>query len=91
MRIRITKEHGGHRLICKRRNGTFTQSAVGASLPYHDLAHYVVERELHLEQGFFGLINEGYTIAQLGGAAIIRTLPPVALAAEVLARTTCRD
>lgn len=91
MRIRITKEHGGNRLICKRRNGTYTQNAVGASLPYHDLAHYVVERELHLEQGFFGLINEGYTIAQLGGAAIIRTLPPVALAAEVLARTTCRD
>lgn len=86
MRIRITKEHGGHRLICTRRNGTYTQSAIGPGLPYHDLAHYAAEQELHLEQGFFGLINEGYTIAQLGDPATIRTLPPEALAAEVLAR-----
>ncbi len=86
MRIRITKEHGGHRLICTRRNGTHTQSPVGSCLPYHELAHYVVEQELHLEQGFFGLINEGYTIEQLGGSSIIRTLPAEALMAEVLAR-----
>lgn len=86
MRIRITKEHGGHRLICIRRNGTHTQSAVGTSLPHHDLAHYVVEQELHLGQGFFGLINDGYTIDQLGDPAIIRTLPAEALVAEVLTR-----
>lgn len=87
MRIRITKEHGGHRLICTRRNGTHRQSPVGASLPNHDLGHYAVEQELHLHQGFFGLINEGYTIAQLSDPTIIRTLPAEALIAEVLTRT----
>lgn len=87
MRIRITKEHGGHRLICTRRDGTFTQSALGPSLPDHDLAHYVVETTLHMDQGFFGLINEGYSIEQLGDPAIIRTLPPGSMVAEVLTRT----
>jgi len=86
MRIRITKEHGGHRLICTRRNGTHTQSAMDAGLPEHQLAHYVVEQELHLERGFFGLINEGYTIEQLSDTAVIRTLPAEAKMAEVLAR-----
>lgn len=32
---------------CTRLNGTFTQRGIGPSLPEHDLAHYVVERELH--------------------------------------------
>ena len=86
MRIRITKEHNGHRLICTRRNGTFTQSALGPSLPFHDLAHFVVERELHFTQGFFGLIAEGYSIDQLSDPAVIRTLPAEALAAEVITR-----
>lgn len=66
--------------------GTFTQSAVGQGLPDHDLAHYVVELKLNHGQGFFGLINEGYSIAQLGDPATIRTLPPEAFAAEVLTR-----
>lgn len=87
MRIRITKEHGGHRLICTRRDGSFTQSALGPSLPDHDLAHYVVETELHMGQGFFGLINEGYSIQQLGDPATIRILPPGSMEAEVLTRT----
>jgi hypothetical protein len=86
MRIRITKEHGRHRLICTRRNGSHTQGGVGPGLPYHDLAHFVVENELHLTQGFFGLIDEGYSIEELGDKAVIRTLPAEAFVAEVLAR-----
>ena len=86
MRIKITKEHDGHRLICTRRNGTSTQGAIGPKLPHHDLAHYVVERELHLDQGFFGLINEGYSIERLSDPEVIRTLPPQAMEAEVLTR-----
>lgn len=87
MRIRFKKEHGGHRLICTRRDGSFTQSAVGPSLPEHDLAHFVVESELRLDQGFFGLINEGYSIQQLGDPAVIPTLPTGSMEAEVLTRT----
>ena len=90
MRIRITKENGGHRLICTRRNGTRAQGPVGEGLPHHDLAHYAVEQELHLSQGFFGLINEGWTIAQLSDPTLISTLPDEALIAEVLTRNLQR-
>lgn len=86
MRIRITKTPNGHQLICTRRNGTSTESSVRSSLPEHDLANYAVEQELHLDQGFFGLINEGYSIEQLGDPEVIRTLPPQAMEAEVLTR-----
>ena len=87
MRIRITKENGGHRLICTRRNGTRAQGPVGEGIPHHDLARYAVEQELHLFQGFFGLINEGWTIAQLSDLTLMRTLPDEALLADVLTRT----
>ncbi|MEO8588731.1 MAG: hypothetical protein ABI432_05130 [Flavobacteriales bacterium] len=84
--MRIIKDHGSHRLICTRRNGTHTQGELGPGLPYHDLAHYVVEHDLNMGQVFFGLINEGYSMEQLGDAATIRTLPRQALEAEVLTR-----
>ncbi len=87
MRIRITKGQGGNRLICTRRNGSFTQSAIGPKLPYHDLAHYAVERELNMTEGFFGQIAAGRTMEELNDTDFIRTLPPQAWDAEVLART----
>jgi hypothetical protein len=87
MRIRFTRTHGGNRLTCTRRDGSFTQGDVGPSLPAHDLAHYVVEQELRLDQGFFGLIAEGRTITELGDRTVIRTLPREALVAEVVTRT----
>jgi len=87
MRIRITKEHGGNRLICTRRNGSFTQGPIGPSLPYHDLAHYVVERELHMTEGFFGQISSGRSIDELNDPAVIRNLPRQAWEAEVITRT----
>lgn len=86
MRIRITKEGGRHRLICTRRNGTWTQGDIGPGLPYHDLAHYVVESELRLAEGFFGLVDAGRTIAELGEKEVVRTLPREAFVAETLAR-----
>ena len=87
MRIRFTKEHGGHRLTCTRRNGTSTHSAVVPSLPQLELAHFVVESELHLDQGLFGLINEGYSFEQLTDPSVISTLPTGWSEANVLART----
>lgn len=87
MRIRFTKEHGGHQLTCTRRNGTSTQGALVPSLPHLELAHFVVESQLHLEQGFFGLINEGYTIEQLSDPSVIATLPAGWSEADALART----
>lgn len=87
MRIRITREHGRHRIICIRADGSFTQSETGPSLPHHDLAHYVAERALGLTSGFFGQIEAGRSIAELSDPQVIRTLPREAWQAEVLART----
>lgn len=87
MRIRISKEHGGHHLTCTRRNGSSTQGTVQDGLPVVELAHYAVEQELHLDQGYFGSINEGRAIAQLRGPEVDRTLLPDLLEAQVLART----
>ncbi|MES2762823.1 MAG: hypothetical protein V4677_11480 [Bacteroidota bacterium] len=33
----------------------------------HDLAHYCVEMELRLTQGFWGMIDQGYKMEQLSG------------------------
>ena len=87
MHIRFTKEHGGYQLSCTRRNGTSTQSALLPSLPQLELAHFVVESELHLDQGFFGSINEGYSIEQLSDPLVLPTLPVGWSEAKVLAST----
>lgn len=57
------------------------------SLPQLELAHFVVESELRLDQGFFGLINEGYNLEQLTDPSVIATLPAGWTEANVLART----
>ncbi|MFZ1615720.1 MAG: hypothetical protein WAT41_00025, partial [Flavobacteriales bacterium] len=56
-------------------------------LPVVELAHYAVEQELHLDQGYFGLINDGHAIAKLRGPEVDRTLLPDLFEAQVLACT----
>ena len=58
-------ESGPHRAVVARPGGEAVQFAVydyGPVLP-HDLVHYVVEDELGLEFGFWGLVSAG---AKLG-------------------------
>lgn len=87
MRIRIARQHGRHRLQCVRDDGSITQAAAGPDLPHHDLAHYVAERVLNMRAGFFGAIADGRDIDELSNPAVIRTLPPEAWDAEIVART----
>lgn len=86
MKITITKKENRNLLKCVREDGTSTAAELGPGLPHHDLAHYVIERKLGLEGGFFGKIAEGYTVAQLSDKDIIRTLGAQTLIAEVAAR-----
>ncbi|HYM34860.1 MAG TPA: hypothetical protein VET48_05645, partial [Steroidobacteraceae bacterium] len=86
MKIAITKKQNRNRLICTRDDGTYLMSDLGPKLPYHDLAHYVVESALRLRQGFYGKIASGYTMAQLGDKEVIKRLPTEDWQAEVLAR-----
>lgn len=86
MRVVVHKGDGRHRLVCVRDDGSTTQAETGPGLPAHDLAHFVAERALGLERGFFGNVAGGRSIAELGDPAVIRALEAEAWAAEALAR-----
>lgn len=86
MRITITRNGERFALRCRRADGSSTASDVGPGLPHHDLAHFVVETELGLKQGFFGNIALGRSISELGEKEVILSLPKESLKAEVLAR-----
>ena len=86
MEIRITKRDRRTELACLRSDGSRTTANLGLALPYHDLAHYVVERHFALRNGFFGNIAAGYSVEALGDKAVIRTLGAQSAVAEVLAR-----
>ncbi len=73
-------------LVCARPDGTTAVADLGPSLPYHDLAHFVVERTFGLKDGFFGNIARGYTPAQLSDKEVILRLGVQPYRAEILAR-----
>lgn len=86
MKITITKCDRRNELACWRDDGTCERADLGPSLPHHDLAHFVVEQGLNLQDGFFGRIARGFSVAQLGNKDVIMNAPPESLAAEVVAR-----
>ncbi len=86
MVIRITKKGSRNVLVCVRPDGSTAAADLGPSLPYHDLAHFVVERAFGLEVGFFGNVAHGYTPAQLSDKEIILSLGAAPYRAEILAR-----
>jgi hypothetical protein len=79
--ITIVKvDSGPHRAVVARPGAEAAQFAVydyGAMLP-HDLVHYVVEDELGLEFGFWGLVAAGAKLqsVQAYGARDPRRIPP---------------
>ncbi len=71
---------GPHRAVVARPGAEAVQFAVydyGAVLP-HDLVHYVVEDELGLKFGFWGLLSAGARLqaVQAYGARDPRRIPP---------------
>lgn len=86
MIIRIKKQQERNRLICIREDGSIEQENLGPSLPFHDIAHYVVEKHLLLEKGFYGNIAAGYSVQELSDKEVIRTLGPESLISEVATR-----
>ena len=70
--IQLTRRtDGGVLLRCVRADGSATwqrqEGRQAAFFPLHDLAHFAVESELRLDSGFYGLIAEGWDIADTGG------------------------
>ena len=86
MKIRIVNKGNRNQLICKRHDETTEMANLGPDLPFHDIAHFVVEQQLNLQQGFYGNINSGYTVLQLSDKEIIKTLPVESAVSEIVTR-----
>jgi hypothetical protein len=76
----VKAESGPHRAVVARPGAPAVQFAVhdyGPVLP-HDLVHYVVEEELGLAYGFWGLVAAGAKLqsVQAYGARDRRRIPP---------------
>lgn len=61
---------GSAALTCVRADGSVTwqrqPGSLGLVFPAHDLTHYAVETALGYRRGFYGLIAEGWEIADFG-------------------------
>jgi hypothetical protein len=86
MKISIRKKNGRSRLLCTRADGSFTFSETGPDVPLHDIAHFIVEKELNLKKGFYGNIALGHSIEQLSDRDVIRTLGAETWIAEIVTR-----
>jgi hypothetical protein len=64
MNIKLIKKGSRSQLICTTKNGRVEKADLGPNIPFHDLAHFVVEQHLNLKHGFYGNIYNGFTIEQ---------------------------
>jgi hypothetical protein len=94
--IEFTKRADGRTILrCVRDDGSTTWQRVddnqAAFFPLHDLTHYAVETELGFRRGFFGLIAEGWEIAETTGKSERGALPNEALEVEYLVSAFSAD
>ena len=87
LRIEFERQRDGAVVFrCTRPDGTSTwQKHAGKAalfFPFHDLTHYAVESTFGFREGFYGLISEGWDIADTGGKGVHGRLPPEALVVE---------
>lgn len=87
--IRIKRApDGSAALTCVRADDSRTwQRQVGgqgAALPAHDLTHYAVETALGYQQGFYGLIADGWEIGDFAAPYACGPIPREAREAELV-------
>ncbi len=84
----LKKTDGSAALSCVRPGGTVTwqrqDGRQGGFFPRHDLTHYAVETTLGYRRAFFGLLANGWDMADFGKPWPRGPLPDQALHAEVL-------
>src|SRR3954447_24839626 len=82
------RKDGNTVLCCVRDDGSSTwqrnENQHARFFPIHDLTHYAVETELGYRRGFYGLIAEGWDIAETTGKTSPGPLPNEALEVEYL-------
>ncbi|HVG15177.1 MAG TPA: hypothetical protein VM935_09455 [Chitinophagaceae bacterium] len=86
MQIRIIKKGHRNQLVCERRGKGNDVADIGPNLPFHDIAHFIVERQFKLAEGFFGNIYNGYSVKELSDKEVIKTLSKQSIISEVAAR-----
>jgi hypothetical protein len=89
LKIQFTKRPDGNALLkCERADGSATwqrqDDKHAAFFPLHDLTHYAVETELRFQRGFYGLIADGWDVAETTGKTARGPLPDEALEVEYL-------
>jgi len=63
LQIHLKKEYNKPTTLnCTRENGSITYSKIQLDFEIHDIAHYVVEKQLRLKNAFYGLLSQGYQI-----------------------------
>lgn len=86
MKLILTHKGNRNQLTCYRKDSSTTTTNINSTTPYHDLAHFVVESELKLKSGFYGNIENGYSIEELSRKEIIQILPQESMVAEIITR-----
>lgn len=86
MRILFKKGRDKISLSCIRGDGSRTWSDLHEGTVFHDLAHYIVEKEFGFTQAFYGLIKQGFNIDdfELPAQQRPQTLMPKNLPEEAL-------
>ena len=99
MKIQFKKGKNGVDILSYTRNDdTSGWSKMFPNFVIHDLAHYVVESNLNIQNGFFGLLNQGYDPAdfekpknQRPEAVQVKNLPPESIVMEHLVNLVLTD
>jgi hypothetical protein len=73
-------------LLCQRKDGSSSWTQIDRFFIMHDLAHFCVESELGIKDGFYGLISKGVDISDFQNKEKIRAfeLPEESILAELI-------
>jgi hypothetical protein len=95
LRIRFTKRADGAVVLqCVRRDGSATwerHDKQAVFFSFHDLSHFAVETVLGFRRGFYGLIAEGWDIAETTGKGKRGKLPSEGILVEHVAGLLDRE
>src|SRR5919199_2695144 len=89
LRVQLTKRADGSAVLrCVRADGSVTWQRHNGRralfFPFHDLTHLAVETVLGFRQGFYGLLCDGWEIADTEGKGSRGSLPAEAILVEHL-------
>ena len=89
LRVQLTKRADGSVVLrCLRADGSATWQRQDGHhalfFPFHDLSHFAVETTLGFRQGFYGLLADGWDIADTGGKGAHGRLPAETILVEHL-------